>query len=188
VGNDSFGRRITMKHTSLYLCFITVLLLVTVCTQTPDPGITTEALEEEIRSGFIKQVDVWNSRDFDAMDWDSTYPRGFGYRTMAPRIPSDIPQENRKQLIENFFNTFEYYKIKPEDFNVMVDGDVGIIWGFFVEDFQEVGKPPERNRVRFSGTARRTENGRWITLLGHRDIQPFDEKGQYIRKYLENNP
>jgi hypothetical protein len=182
-------RRIAMKPTSLYLCLITALLLVMACVQkAPEPATTTEALEQELRSGLIKQIDAWNRRDFDAMDWEASYPRGFGYRTKAPRIPSDIPQENRRQLLEDFFNMFKYYKIELEDFNVVVDGDVGLIWGFFVEDFQEVGKPPERNRVRFSATGRRIENGRWVTLLGHRDIQPFDEKGQYIRKYVESNP
>jgi hypothetical protein len=177
-----------VKCTSLYLCIIAALLLLAACAHTPEPDKTTEALEQELRSGFIKQVDVWNRRDFDDMDWESSYPRGFGYRTEAPRIPSDIPQENRKQLIEGFFKGFEYYRIEPEDFIVKVDGGIGLIWGFFVEDFQEMGKPPERNRVRFSATARRIENGRWVTLLGHRDIQPFDEKGQYIRKYVESDP
>jgi hypothetical protein len=175
-----------VKRTSLYLCFITALLTVMACAQTPEHGKTTEALEQELRSGFIKQIDVWNRGDFEAMDWESSYPRGFGYRTEAPRIPGDIPQENWNQLIEDFFKMFKYYKIKPEDFNVKVDGDIGLIWGFFVEDFQVAGKPPERNRVRFSATARRIENGRWVTLLGHRDIQPFDEKGRYIPKYLES--
>jgi hypothetical protein len=91
-----------VKRTSPYLCFITVLLMVMACAQTPEPGRTSEALEQELRSGFIKQIDVWNRRDFEAMDWESSYPRGFGYRTEAPRIPSDIPQENRNQLIEDF--------------------------------------------------------------------------------------
>ena len=29
----------------------------------------------------------------------------------------------------------KYYKIELEDFNVEVDGDIGLIWGFFVDVF-----------------------------------------------------
>ena len=57
-----------------------------------------------------------------------------------------------------------------------------------IQDFQEAGKPPERNEVRFLKTFRRTEDGRWVSLMAHRDIKPFDGKGQYIRKYMESNP
>jgi hypothetical protein len=46
-------------------------------------------------------------------------------------------------------------------------------------------KKPERNLVRFSETRRRTEGGHWELLISHRDIQPFDENGQYIPKYIE---
>jgi ketosteroid isomerase-like protein len=180
-----------MKPTSLYLCLITALLLVMACVQkAPEPATTTEALEQELRFHVIKGMDAWNRHDSDAIAMEEPSYLGFGYRTKAPRMASDIPQEKEKvkQFLEEWFKTMKYYEIELEDFNVEVDGDIGLVWGFFVEDFQEVGKPPERNRIRFSATSRRIEDGRWKILMGHRDIQPFDEKGQYIRKYLESNP
>ena len=142
------------------------------------------SLEQDLRSFYTNQMDALNNRDVDTF-LVGFNRRGFGYRTMAPRTANDIPQSSMKQVIEEWFETMKYIKVELKDFDVVIDGNIGLIWGYYVEDFQEVGKKPERNLVRFSETRRRTEGGHWETMISHKDIQPFDENGQYIPKYIE---
>jgi ketosteroid isomerase-like protein len=75
----------------------------------------------------------------------------------------------------------EYFRITEVDFEVSADGDIGLAWGFFTEEFQPRGGDPERVRVRFTLTARRDLFGEWRQLLYHRDAQPFDSDGRYLR-------
>jgi hypothetical protein len=151
-----------------------------------DFAIAQEAdlLKQDLKDYFIKQTDAWTHHDINAID-PGDVNRGFGYRSMALRTSDNRPQDNSKQRLEAFFKTMKYFRVEPGEFHVEVEGNIGLIWGIFIENFQIVGKPPERVRVRFSTTYRRAENGRWIPLMGHRDIQPFDESGQYIPIYLD---
>jgi hypothetical protein len=177
--------RFDMKN---YLVLIPLIFLCCIaigCQQGEDVvGESTISLEQELRSFYTNRMDALNNRDVDTF-LVGFNTRGFGYRTMGPRTASDLPQRSWKQIIEEWLETMKYFKAELKESDVVIDGNIGLIWGYFVEDFQEVGKKPERNLVRFSETCRRTEGGHWETLISHRDIQPFDENGQYIPKYLE---
>ena len=70
-----------------------------------------------------------------------------------------------------------------EELNIRVEGDLGLVWGFFVEDFKVKDRKPECVKGRFSMTLRYYEDKSWRILMGHRDIQKFDEQGMYIREY-----
>ena len=80
--------------------------------------------------------------------------------------------------LQRFFDSVDYYRAVPEDFETAVAGDIGMAWGVFVEEFQEKGQTPERARVRFSTVFTKAAEG-WQVLLHHRDIQPFAENGIY---------
>jgi hypothetical protein len=79
----------------------------------------------------------------------------------------------------------EYYRIIPGETNTVIDGEIALVWGYHVEEFKHKGMPAEKVRVRGSSTRKRGEDGRWTTLLSHRDIQPFDEDGTYIQTFIE---
>jgi hypothetical protein len=164
----------------IFLCCITIG-----CQQGEDvDGESTISLEQNLRSFYINRMNALNNRDVDTF-LAGCNTRGFGYRTMGLRTANDPPQRSLKQIIEEWLETMKYFKVELKEFDVVIDGNIGLVWGYFVEDFQGVGKKPERNLVRFSETLRRTEGGHWETLISHRDIQPFDENGQYIPKYIE---
>ena len=71
------------------------------------------------------------------------------------------------------------YSIELDELNTQIDGDIVLAWGFFVENYQVTGQPPERARVRFTAVSRITEDG-LRPLIFHRDIQPFDDAGRYL--------
>jgi hypothetical protein len=65
----------------------------------------------------------------------------------------------QEALVEEWFETMKHFKVELKEFDVVVDGNIGLIWGFYVEDFQKVGEKPERILVRFSEARRRAEGG-----------------------------
>ena len=101
---------------------------------------------------------------------------GFGFRTLQAR-PADRPYMD---ALKTFLANQEYYRIELNDLHTEVDGDVGLAWGFWTEDFKGKGQSPERVRVRFTFTFKHDGQG-WRTLLYHRDAQRFDERGAYLR-------
>jgi hypothetical protein len=102
---------------------------------------------------------------------------GFGYRARDFRNPRS--KEDDLAALRKFFASLERYRITQEDIHTSVDGNIGLVWGFFTEDFQIRGRAPEKVRVRFTETLKR-DTGGWHELLYHRDGQHFDDKGSYI--------
>ena len=164
------------------LVYIFVLSLFGISSATAQDS---DSRENELRTYVIKHLEKYNNEDFDNIDWGNNC--GFGYRTKFIRMPRDIPWEVTLQRVKGFLKTMKYHNRKLEYFHVAVDGDIGLVWGFIVEDFQIIDKPPEKYRIRFSKTFRRTEDGHWMKLMEHRDIQNFDETGQYIPNYLKSD-
>lgn len=106
---------------------------------------------------------------------------GFGFRTITARPDfSNLPVAMIENSMKEFFDSLEYYILNVEEIQTSVHGDTGIAWGVHIEDFQIKGKEPERHRVRFTYAFQRNESGELYAILGHRDIQEFDEDGQYI--------
>ena len=73
----------------------------------------------------------------------------------------------------------DYFRIELNELHTAVDGDVGLAWGFHTEDYKLKGQAPAKVRVRFAMTLN-YERNRWRTLLYHRDIQKFDERGYAV--------
>jgi hypothetical protein len=119
-------------------------------------GITPSDVEQQVRASL------------------AAYPGiGFGWRTRNPRVGES--REHQLETIRPFFASVEYYRITDEEIHTAVDGDVGLAWGFFTEDFQVRGRAPERIRVRFT-TAFKREGDGLRQVLFHRDAQLFDDQ------------
>jgi len=153
---------------------------------------TKEDVAEEMRRKFA----VFDSGNVDAI-LQNAQGAGFGYRTAAVRsMPwagvdaRDVAARGvdvRRQAIKQFLDSMEYYHTKFEELYTSVEGDIGLAWGIFVEEFKVKGRPPEKARVRFTETLKK-EDVRWRTLLFHRDIQPFDEHGRYLTRLTLTTP
>jgi hypothetical protein len=151
-------------------------------------GCSTSAAEE-LEASLRQHVEAYYAA-FDerrAEDIDpNEFNRGFGFRTFAARspgslIPESIKDWGMKKLLAVSFNQYEHYAAYIEEMNVEVVGDVGLVWGYHIEDFKLNDQPAEKVRVRFSATYK-LEGKAWRPLISHRDIQPFDEEGDYIPK------
>ena len=136
-------------------------------------AITKEELEKAMREWFV----AWDNNEIKAITvmMDKV---GFGYRDAAWR---DLTENEYTATLERFFSQMEYFHLELADLQTSVEGEIGLAWGVFIEDFQEKGRPPERARVRFSCTLLKESRG-WQTLLFHRDIQPFEADGTYPRE------
>lgn len=140
-------------------------------------GITPSDVDQQVRASLA----AWNAGDLDRIvdtpGLSNNDGIGFGWRTKDPRVGES--REYQLETIRPFFATVEYYRITDEEIHTAVDGNVGLAWGFFTEEFHVRGRAPEKVRVRFTTVLKR-EAGTWRQLLFHRDAQPFDDKGNYI--------
>ena len=103
---------------------------------------------------------------------------GFGYRVSEARSAS-MGVATWLNTNKEFFGGMDYYRIELDKVQTEVEGNIGLAWGFFTEDFKRKGRSPEKVRVRFTFTLK-YDRGNWKTLLYQRDIQRFDEKGNYV--------
>lgn len=110
---------------------------------------------------------------------------GFGFRSFAAR--SDSGGSRFDESIAQFAASMEYYRIRLDEVHTRVDGNVGLAWGVHTEEFKARGRPAESIRVRFTNTLRWEGSG-WKNLLYHRDAQPFDEHGRYVRPPSPRSP
>ena len=142
-------------------------------------------VEEELKAHIESSCEAWSNKDIDkiiSMGWAG----GFGFRRRAPRPLKEFSPEYIRTILKTWFNTIEHYKVTPEEINIVIDGsDIGLAYGFHIEEVKHKGQPPEKIRVRFSSTFRKGKDGKWRELIGHRDIQRFQENGQYIRVYQD---
>jgi hypothetical protein len=132
--------------------------------------------EAFIRAGYA----AWNEGDLEAISSRSRSRAGFGFRNVAARGTQDPEAGPSPGVLRSFFDSFEYFNVSIDEIHTAVYGDVVVAWGFHTEDFKHRGMDPEVVKVRFSSTVIRGENGQLRTILGHRDIQPFDAEGRYI--------
>ena len=139
-------------------------------------SITKEEVAEAVRDWCAAN----NARDVEHVAAMDVPGIGFGYRTADCRDLRAVGEAGYARLLQQFFDRLASYRLDLEELHTAVADDVGLAWGFYVEEFQEKGLPPERARVRFSQVLRRGENG-WKILFFHRDIQPFDPDGRYPR-------
>jgi hypothetical protein len=143
----------------------------------------TESLVEQLEARMQADLDLWSEGDVDALTTQGGSIAGFGYRTRDPRGADGSPTSWSRENLTQFFNSLEYYDLELNELHAEEYGDVVVTWGFFTEDFQHIGRAPERYIVRFSSTMIRRDDGTLTTVLNHRDIQPFDERGIYTPRF-----
>jgi ketosteroid isomerase-like protein len=146
-------------------------------------SITKEEVAEAVRDFYA----VWKAGDMKAAARIDANAIGFGFRTAAWRDLSTRGGEAYLQMLEQFLDQMDYYRLDLEELHTSAEGDIGLAGGVHTEDFKVKGRPPERARVRFSLVLKKGAAG-WQVLLFHRDIQPFDEEGRYPTTLTEVSP
>ncbi len=136
--------------------------------------------KEEVAGAFSEWVEANSNWDFERLWRFEASGIGFGYRTAAARRMGSITEDDFRRVGEEAKGRMNRYRMETETLRTAVDGDLGLAWGWYVEDFQEKGLPPERARVRFTQAMRKDADG-WRVVIFHRDIQPYAEDGQYPR-------
>jgi ketosteroid isomerase-like protein len=136
--------------------------------------LTSAEVEAQIRAVF----ETWKTLDPRSIADLYSGGVGFGYRTREARPPYET-KEAYLEALQSWLGRFEHYTITVEQIETTVDGDIGLAWGFYKEEFALRGREPEVIRGRFSEVVRRDPSG-WRTLLYHRDTQPFDSADRYI--------
>ncbi|MGI9621657.1 MAG: YybH family protein [Acidimicrobiales bacterium] len=142
----------------------------------------SDLTEDEVRQQMEREFAAWNSGAVETIAANRYgFAAGYGLRTQIPR-GDDARYSDAALLarVRQFHESMEYYDVAAESIEVAVHGDTGVSWGVYTEDFQVRGRPPEKLRVRFTQTFQKRRDGNLITLLAHRDIQPFDDDGIYI--------
>ncbi|MBI4906615.1 MAG: nuclear transport factor 2 family protein [Acidobacteria bacterium] len=139
----------------------------TAMAQTPTPAM----VETHMKAWFA----AWASLNPEAIVKVDPPANGFGFRSPAVRS-AGTPMPEYSKKIKSFLGLMDYFRIELNELHTAVEGDVGLAWGFHTEDYKLKGQAPRKVRVRFTVTLKYERNG-WRTLLYHRDIQQFDERG-----------
>jgi hypothetical protein len=167
------GRKIASIITVAFTFVLCILgSVLPACAQKP----TAADVEHLVRA----ENDIWNTNDpvrIAESEFSGLGGFGFGFRSRDLRTPID--RKSALAMLKGFFSTIIYYRGTLDEVHTAVDGDIGLAWGFWTESFQVRGRKPEAVKVRFTATYKHDSKG-WQTLLYHRDVQPFDERGQYI--------
>ena len=151
-------------------------------------NVNASDLEESLKEHVENYYEVFNKGEANKLD-PKEFSRGFGFRTQSARtelslVPDAIEDWGIKKLIGLWLSSMEYYRGYIEDVHYGVDGNVGMAWGFHIEEFKSKDKFAEKIRVRFSSTYLYSDETKtWRALLSHRDIQNFDSEGNYIPTY-----
>ena len=129
---------------------------------------TAASLEQWIRSGYEF---AWEAGEPMREEVRGVWSElgsggvGYGFRTFQAREgpPESVP-------------AMEYWRVMLDELHVSVVGEIGLVWGVHVEQFQVEGGEPEDVRIRFTNALRWNGEG-WKGLLYHRDAQVFEESG-----------
>jgi ketosteroid isomerase-like protein len=137
--------------------------------------------KKEIEDAYREELSAWDSHDMEAVDRINAEAIGLGFRSISWR-DHRINGEEGLRLWNEWIAAHEYYNVELEEIHTSVEGDIGLAWGFHIEDFKCKGQPPEWVRVRFSVVYKKKDEN-CIPVLYHRDIQPFDETGKYLPEF-----
>ena len=136
--------------------------------------------EADVAEAMRDWVAAAQNRDFARVWAMESGGIGFGYRTLSARGMGSTTRDDYVKRMNAFFASFVSYDVKLETVETAVQGEIGMAWGTYTENFQVTGSAPERVRVRFSQVMSKGESG-WRVIMFHRDIQPFDTSGAYPR-------
>jgi len=139
----------------------------------------TPSLEQWIRSGFEFS---WESgqpmRDEVRQVWSQLGRGGAGYGFRTFQARGATAQPNLNQTPQAILASMEYWRVTLDELHTSIDGDIGLAWGVYIEEFKARGQQPDTVRVRFTNTLR-WDGQSWQNLLYHRDAQAFGENGKY---------
>jgi ketosteroid isomerase-like protein len=135
--------------------------------------------KEDVAAAVRAWCTAWHTRDMQTIMGMEARAVGFGFRPLAWRDHlGNTYTEGRDRSLEQFFGQKVSYSLVLQELQTAVEGDVGLAWGVFLEQWQDKGQPPEQARVRFSKVLTKSAHN-WQVLLYHRDIQPFADDGRY---------
>jgi hypothetical protein len=146
-----------------------LVLCLTVSNQVKEAETSSEDLEKELRATITRMLIAHNEHDLDTMYEIQGDAIGYGYRSKAPRIPSEkLFRAGNKR----FWDSMETFEVMPnyEDVIFRIIGDVGVILGTFTEKFKPKGGELQTIEVRFSMTFAKID-GKWKQVQYHRDAQ-----------------
>jgi hypothetical protein len=153
--------------------------------------IAGSSAQDEIEQAFTKDEVQHHleliTKAFDTADIDSivnnqyVFEPGFGFRTRKNRGGiNQLSKPALKDIIENWYASMEYYRMRNVDHQIEIHGDIAVAWGKWIEELKVKNRAPEKLIVRFTFTFKKTSSGRIISILAHRDVQKFDDGGRYI--------
>lgn len=159
-----------IRHAAIVTAFFVLLV-------GPSGGAMAQSLTREMVESRIKEVvAAYDSNDVERIIKVDPGAIGFGFRALNARPANTVAWSNG---LKEFLTRADYYRMHLDEVHTDVDGNVGLAWGFYTEDFKLKGRSPEKVRVRFTFTYK-YDQGTWRTLLYHRDIQKFDDDGRYV--------
>ena len=123
------------------------------------PSISAQdrPLKSDAEAHIRARYEAWDSGDLEAIGQSAGFATGFGFRTLAPRGTTPVSRQDWVQRVSRFFESMEYYHLTLDEFHSAVHDDVVVAWGFHTEDFKVRGKSPEKVRVRFSVTIKKSQ-------------------------------
>ena len=153
--------------------FLVVLLGLVFClslsSQVKEVETSSEDLEKELRATIARMLIAGKEHDLDTMYEIQGDAIGYGYRSKAPRIPSEkLFRAGNKR----FWDSMETFEIIPneEDAVVRIIGNVGVVLASFTEKFKPKGGELQTIEVRISMTFAKID-GKWKQVQYHRDAQ-----------------
>lgn len=109
-------------------------------------GATAQSLTREMVESRIKEViSAYDSNDVERIVKVDPGANGFGFRELNARPADTVSWSNG---LKAFLTRADYYRMHLDEVHTNVDGNVGLAWGFYTEDFRLKGRSPEKLRVR----------------------------------------
>lgn len=135
---------------------------------------------KEVAEIFNKIFDAYNSKDVDFILNSLSGNIGeFGCASSAWR-----DQKPSAEGLTRWFDSFDYLKVTINELHTWSQGETGIAWGIYTQDFKHKEQPPERMRIRITATFIKT-GGEWQPIIRHSDAQPFNEDGSYLKEFTQ---
>ncbi|MES2649284.1 MAG: hypothetical protein V4717_20565 [Bacteroidota bacterium] len=146
---------------------------------TPAVGFCQPSTSVDFENYVRKSIESYNSLNVDSIiaGGFTGFENGFGWRTRPPRPP--LSREVAASFLQNWLDGMTLYKIHVDQIYTKLEGNTGLAWGHFTEEFQLKEGQRQVIRVRFTITSIYDKSG-WRTVLAHRDIQKFDPGGNYV--------
>ena len=82
--------------------------------------------KEEVAEAARAWCTAWDTHDIKTILAMEARAGGFGFRHLARRDHVAMGEQRYRQILEQFFDQVECYRLQPEDLQTSVAGDVGL--------------------------------------------------------------